>query len=186
MRVSGPLYCDVCRRIAARLKPGMDVLELACGTGQLSFPLASHVHLWRATDYTPAMIQMAKKHSAPPQLKFFVEDATQLPHPDNRFDAVVISNGLHVMPPPELALKEIHRVLKPGGLLFAPNFLHPVTGAERMRLRLLALGGFHPCYSWNEVQYNSLLRSQGFSVVEECVLGRGMLPLCYAVAQKAP
>ena len=183
MRASSALYRDICRRMSPRLTPTMEVLELACGTGQLSFPLAGRVHHWIATDLTPAMIEQARKQPAPPQLSFAVQDAAALPYPDHSFDAVVIANALHVMPHPELALIEIRRVLKPGGLLFAPNFLHPVTPIQRARLRLLQLSGFHPYYSWTEVQYNAYLRAQDFTVKEECVLGRGVLPLCYVVAQ---
>ena len=50
-------------------------------------------------------------------------DATALPYADDSFDAVLIANALHVMPEPEKALREIDRVLRPGGILIAPNFM---------------------------------------------------------------
>lgn len=50
---------------------------------------------------------------APP---FSVQDATSLPYTSGTFDAVVISNALHIMPEPEKALKEIRRVLKSGDI----------------------------------------------------------------------
>ena len=177
------LYQDICHRMRPRLTSAMNVLELACGTGQLSFPLAPRVHSWQASDFSPAMIEQARKKPAPSTLSFSVENATALPYPDHCFDAVVIANALHVMPQPELAMKEIRRVLKPDGLLFAPNFLHPVTRSERLRLRLLMAAGFRPFHLWNEAQYNAFLHTQGFSIVEQCVLGSGLLPLCYAVAR---
>ena len=62
----------------------------------------------------------AKAHSA--RLYFSVQDATKLPYTLETFDAVVISNALHIMPEPEKALAEIRRVLKPGGILIAPTF----------------------------------------------------------------
>ena len=58
---SAPLYAAVCERIRPHLSRDMNVLELACGTGQLSFPLSPYVRLWEATDAAPAMIQEAKK-----------------------------------------------------------------------------------------------------------------------------
>ena len=109
MRRSGALYRDICRRMALRLTPDMEVLELACGTGQLSFPLAERVRRWEATDFSPAMVEQTRKRTAPPQLSFSVQDATALPYADHSFDAVVISNALHVMPHPELALMEADR-----------------------------------------------------------------------------
>lgn len=40
------------------------------------------------------------------------------------FDVVVIANALHIMPAPDPAMKEIYRVLKKGGILFAPTFVY--------------------------------------------------------------
>lgn len=48
---SAPLYREVCSRIRPHLNRDMNVLELACGTGQLSFPLSPYVRLWEATDF---------------------------------------------------------------------------------------------------------------------------------------
>ena len=116
-------YQKVCGRIVPYLTKKMDVLELACGTGQFSFPLASYVHQWEATDFSANMIAEARKRSKPSYLHFSVQDATNLPYAPDSFDAVVIANALHIMPDPDKALSEIRRVLKPGGLLIAPTFV---------------------------------------------------------------
>ena len=63
---SAPLYAAVCERIRPHLSRDMNVLELACGTGQLSFPLSPYVRLWEATDAAPTMIQEAKKSGSAP------------------------------------------------------------------------------------------------------------------------
>ena len=67
---SAPLYAAVCERIRPHLSRDMNVLELACGTGQLSFPLSPYVRLWEATDAAPAMIQEAKKRIGSSRLHF--------------------------------------------------------------------------------------------------------------------
>ena len=69
------------------------------------------------------MIREAMKGERPANLTFEVADATALPYADASFDAVLIANALHVMPEPEKALNEIDRVLRPGGVLIAPNFV---------------------------------------------------------------
>ena len=53
-----------------------------------------------------------------------IQDATKLTYESENFDVVVIANALHIMPNPDLALWEIHRVLKKDGILFAPTFVY--------------------------------------------------------------
>lgn len=121
---SAPLYREVCSRIRPHLNRDMNVLELACGTGQLSFPLSPYVRLWEATDFSSNMIAEAKRQVASSRLHFSVQDATDLPYAPETFDAVVISNALHILPEPDKVMAEIRRVLKPRGWLFAPTFVH--------------------------------------------------------------
>ena len=158
---SAPLYAAVCERIRPHLSRDMNVLELACGTGQLSFPLSPYVRLWEATDAAPAMIQEAKKRIGSSRLHFSVQDAAHLPYAPESFDAVVIANALHILPEPDRVLREIQRVLKPGGWLFAPTFVHG--------------GGF--------VSYLSM---HDFWVVEHALLGGRVLPLCCAACRWTP
>lgn len=70
------------------------------------------------------MIETAKKKIAPSNVKFSIEDAAALSFANASFDAVIISNALHIMPDPEAALVSIRRVLQSGGLLIAPIFAH--------------------------------------------------------------
>ena len=53
---SAPLYAAVCERIRPHLSRDMNVLELACGTGQLSFPLSPYVRLWADRLLTPPLL----------------------------------------------------------------------------------------------------------------------------------
>ena len=142
MKLSGKLYDAICERMRPGLTRDMNVLELACGSGQLSFRLAGAVRLWEATDFSQNMIAEARKQPCSSRLHFSVQDATALPYAPDSFDAAVISNALHIMPRPELALAEIKRVLKPGGILYAPTFVHGRGAGFRLRARLLTLAGF--------------------------------------------
>ena len=109
MRRSQATYQQICKAMRPFLKRDMDVLELACGTGQLSVPLSPCVRSWEATDFSAEMIRQAKKQVYSSRLHFSVQDATKLPYGPESFDAVVISNALHVMPHPEKALAEAWR-----------------------------------------------------------------------------
>lgn len=183
MKGSAPVYREICARIEPSLNRKMDVLELACGSGILSFALAGKARLWEATDFSEAMIAEAKKKGRPDNLYFSVQDATRLPYGPETFDVVVIANALHIMPEPEKALLEIRRVLKKDGLLFAPTFVQGNGRAFRLRQRLMEFAGFHTYHKWREKEFLEFLEAQGFSVTEQEMLGGGLLPLCFVAAR---
>ena len=182
MKHSGKLYDAICERIRPGLTREMNVLELACGSGQLSFRLAGRVRLWEATDFSENMIAEARKQPRSSRLHFSVQDATALPYAPDSFDAVVISNALHIMPRPELALAEIRRVLKPGGALFAPTFVHGRGAGFRLRARLLTLAGFKVYFKWTAEGFERFVSEHNFQIRQAALLGGSLAPLCYLEA----
>lgn len=105
----------------ADLQPGEKVLETSCGTGQVTIrsarKLAGGGELM-ATDISEKMIEEAEKlaeKSGLTNIRFRRMDAEDLDFDENRFDAAICSLGLMYFPFPVKALKEMHRVLKPGG-----------------------------------------------------------------------
>lgn len=184
MKSSGELYGEICENLLPHLNKTMNVLELACGTGQLSFPLAAHVRLWEATDFSKAMIEQAKKKNASPRLLFSVCDATALPYANGSFDAVVISNALHIMPYPEQALREIRRVLKADGGLFAPTFVHGESIGYGLRVSVLKLLGFKVYHKWTAKEFAEFVSQHGFVVKAQIVMGSRIAPLCFLAAQQ--
>ena len=167
MKHSAPLYREICNRIRRRLTRDMNVLELACGTGQLSVPLSPHVRLWEATDFSPSMIAEAKKRAASSRLH-------------------LIANALHILPEPDKVMAEIRRVLKPGGWLFAPTFVHGGGRLASLRTRCMERTGFRVYHHWNAGEFISYLSQQGFWVVEQALLGSRALPLCYIACRWTP
>ena len=161
-----------------------NVLELACGSGQLSFRLARYAKLWEATDFAENMIAEAKKHPKSKNLHFSVEDATNLPYADGSFDAVVIANALHIMPEPDLAMSEICRVLKEGGTLIAPSFIHGEGSRYRFRIKMMNLIGFKTYSKWNAVEFVKYIESYGYKIQEQTVLGSNLTPLCCLIATR--
>ena len=180
---SGKTYDAVCERIRARLTPDMYVLELACGTGQLSFPLGASVALWEATDFSEAMIRQTQKIPHSDRLRFSVQNAESLPFEHSTFDAAVISNALHIMPRPERALKELHRVLKPGGILFSPTYIHGGMQRPSLRARIMNQSGFRVYHPWNAAELRAFIESYGYEVESEVILTDSVAPLCYIEAR---
>jgi ubiquinone/menaquinone biosynthesis C-methylase UbiE len=109
----------------AALGEGESVLELACGTGLVTFRAAEAVGRGGrvvATDISDAMVERVREEAAERGLgQVTVEraDAATLPYPDASFDAVVCSLGLMYVPDVPAVLEGALRVLRPGGRLVA-------------------------------------------------------------------
>ena len=158
------------------------VLELATGTGLIAKHIVNAAAHIEATDASTEMIAEAKRDNQSAKLHFSVQDATSLPYADETFDAVLIANALHIMPRPEKALAEIYRVLKPGGQLFAPTFVHGEVPRTRLRMLAMRCAGLQIYNSWMVPQYLAFLQAGGFAVQEHALLGDTLAPLCYARA----
>ena len=153
MQSSEPLYAAIAQQMQPHLTPEMNVLELACGSGQLSFRLSRLVRDWEATDFFAQNDRPGKAETPRGRAALSVQDATSLPYADETFDAVLIANALHIMPRPEKALAEIYRVLKPGGQLFAPTFVHGEVPRTRLRMLAMRCAGLQIYNSWMVPQY---------------------------------
>jgi len=96
---------------------GKTLLDLGCGAGENSVYFAKKGAICVATDYSPAMVAVALQLAAANgvEIEGRTANAMALEFPDNTFDLVYASNLLHHIPDPKIALKEMHRVLKPGG-----------------------------------------------------------------------
>jgi demethylmenaquinone methyltransferase/2-methoxy-6-polyprenyl-1,4-benzoquinol methylase len=113
--------------LAADVRPGHRVLDLAGGTGDLAQAFARKVGsagLVVHTDINPAMLRVGRDRllDAGVVLPTVVCDAEKLPFASESFDRVSVAFGLRNMTHKELALAEMHRVLKPGGKLLVLEF----------------------------------------------------------------
>ena len=81
------------------------------------------------------------------------------------FDAVIISNALHIIPEPEKALNEIDRVLKKDGILIAPNFVnHKGRLGSRIWSGILKIAGIRFEHQWSGQEYLDWLDRHGWQV----------------------
>ncbi len=104
-------------------KPGELILDLAAGTGTSSVPISERGARVVPCDFSPGMLMVG--HERRPNLPFTAGDALSLPFRDEIFDGATISFGLRNVADPHLALRELHRVVKPGGRLVVCEFSHP-------------------------------------------------------------
>ena len=142
-----------------------EVLEIATGPGLLAKHVAPSAKRMTATDYSEGMIAEARKGDCPPNLTFEVADGTALPYEADSFDAVIISNALHIIPEPEKALNEIDRVLKKDGILIAPNFVNHKGGlGSRIWSGILKIAGIRFEHQWSGQEYLDWLDRHGWQV----------------------
>ncbi|MHB8340482.1 MAG: class I SAM-dependent methyltransferase, partial [Mycobacteriales bacterium] len=148
-------YDDRCIRYAAgRFRavagsagwPYGDALEIGCGTGffLLNLKQAGVLARGHVTDISPGMVSAATRNAA--RLGFDVDgrvaDAESIPYPDGSFDLVVGHAVLHHIPDVSLALREVLRVLRPGGrFVFAgePTHYGDLVARRLSRLTWLAV-----------------------------------------------
>jgi len=183
-RFNGKAYAEMYLLMAGSLRHDMDVLEVATGTGVITLNIAKYVRHVKAIDFSPKMIKAAKRKTAPGNIHFSVEDATALPYGENTFDAVIISNALHVMPDPAKVLSCISKVLKPQGLLIAPSYSHGHISetAWRRNAKMLRLIGFETYSKWSPDEYVTFIQQNGYTVEKWQVL-RAAFPLVYLEAR---
>ena len=163
---------------------GKTVLELATGTGLIAKNIVNVAAHIEATDASVEMIAEAKRNNQSAKLHFSVQDMFRLPYADKSFDVVIVSNALHIVPQPEKALAEIHRVLKDDGVLIAPTFTHAGNSFfGKVRAFFMKLAGFPLHSKWTSEEYLCFLRQNGWAVRKSVVL-KASFPLTYAECEK--
>ena len=160
------------------------VLELATGTGLIARHIVNAAAHIEATDASAEMIAEAKRDNRSAKLHFSVQDMFCLPYADKSFDAVIVSNALHIVPQPEKALAEIRRVLKDDGVLIAPTFTHAGNSfSGKVKAFFMKLAGFPLHSKWTSEEYLRFLRRNGWTVRKSVVL-KASFPLTYAECVK--
>jgi ubiquinone/menaquinone biosynthesis C-methylase UbiE len=107
-----------------QLRPGVKVLDVACGSGNLAIPAARAGAEVTGVDIAPNLLEQARRRAEAEKLiaKFDEGDAEKLPYADASFDVVMSMFGAMFAPRPELVAAELARVCRPGGTIAMANW----------------------------------------------------------------
>jgi demethylmenaquinone methyltransferase/2-methoxy-6-polyprenyl-1,4-benzoquinol methylase len=187
------------RALESSLVEGARVLDVACGTGDLSLVLAE---AGRARvvglDFCRPMLEIARRKAVEGSrpIPFVEGDALRLPFADETFDAATIAFGLRNLAGVADGLRELRRILKPGGRLAVLEFSSPVVPGFRALFRfyftrvLPRIGGLvsgsRGAYEYlpdsvtrfpDQKRLAELMRAEGFERVEYSNLTGGIAAL---------
>jgi len=178
------------------LPAGSRVLEAGCGAGSIAVALAVRGHFVHATDVAAAMVSLTRRLAveakAEDRVHTSVADIRNLNFPDNTFDLVVALGVLPwIEPPLDPAVREIARVLKPGGHMIVNidnrwrlNYIvDPFVAGRRIfgnvvrRLRIAGVPASACAYTSSARHFDRLLRAAGLAKLLSFTLGFGPFSL---------
>lgn len=160
------------------------VLEVAAGTGLITAAIAGGVGELVATDYAAEMVKQLEasvRRAGLANVTCEQADLYDLRFAEATFDAVVAANVLHLVPDLPRALASLRRVLRPGGVLVAPTYLHRETLGASVLSRLFALTGFPGHRRFTARSLREALEAAGFRL-ERAETIAGPFPIGYASA----
>ncbi len=107
-----------------RLGPGIKVLDVACGTGNLAVPAGKAGAFVTGIDIAPNLLDQARKRAKAEGVtaEFHTGDAEEMPYADASFDAVISMFGAMFAPRPDVTTSELIRVSRPGALIAMANW----------------------------------------------------------------
>ena len=148
-------------RVGSLVPAGARVLDCAAGTGLFTLAAAGRASSVLCTDRSEAMLAQARKKARKrgfSNVSFARRDITALPDPDGGYDAVIAANVLHLLPDPEIAVRELWRVAAPGGRLILPTYLQGKAGAAYGSMIKIYQGvGFHYEHAFTPETYREFL-----------------------------
>ena len=148
------------KRVLAENSGGKDILDVCCGTGDIAIALARGNPAIDVTgfEFSPAMLAQAREKGAGITTLHWVQgDVMDLPFKDESFDVVCISFGLRNTPDYRRVLREMRRILRPGGKVYCLDSFVPdnpaILPAYRLYIRHMmpVLGGgrkYRKQYTW--------------------------------------
>ena len=174
----------------AQIKPGDKVLDVGCGTGDLTLEakkLTGSAGEVYGTDASPNMIRQAQQKTTRSgvDVTFQVGLIEDIEFPENQFDVVLSSLMMHHLPDDlkHTGLAEIYRVLKPGGRFLIVDMQSTTGGSLGQRLAdfMIHVHGGHTTMQENVTKQIPFVETTGFSIVETGKINR---QLAFILARK--
>jgi ubiquinone/menaquinone biosynthesis C-methylase UbiE len=155
---------SIYENVAKALKPQPqdDLLEIGCGNGYFLKKYASHVHSIAGLDLSELCVKLAIKKNrgrvVTGSAKFVQGEAAQLPWEDSKFSAATSMASFMMFPKPLESLKEMYRVLRPGGRVVVCIEWNDEDGKDHSKD--IKKFGMH---LWKEDDVRNMLKEAGFS-----------------------
>ena len=161
----------------AQISPSETVLDIACGTGELERLLLQENPQQRITgvDISEEMLTTAKqKLSAYPKVSWHTASASELPFGNCSYDVAISASSFHYFDDPIASLKEMKRVLKPGGRVIILDWCKDYWGTQILDLGLKV---FDPAYQqcYTQPEFHNLLTKAGFEIRRDTKFRHGIL-----------
>lgn len=160
--------------------PETKVLDLCCGSGQATQLLVQYSRDVTGLDASPLSLKRARQNV--PQASYVEAFAEKMPFPDEHFDLVHTSAAMHEMEPAQLRqiLKEVYRVLKPGGVFALVDFHRPTNPVFWPGVAVF-LWLFETETAWQllDTDLAGALREVGFAVGEPVLYAGGSLQVLH-------
>jgi ubiquinone/menaquinone biosynthesis C-methylase UbiE len=172
--IGAPLAADLIE--TAALQPGERVLDVACGTGVITRLAAERLGgsgRLAGTDINPGMLEVARSVAVGTPIEWHEANAESLPHADGGFDTVLCQMGLQFIGNKLAALREMRRVLAPGGRVVlnlpgpAPKPMAAFAEALARHIDPQVASFLHLVFSLHEpAEVRELMESAGFRDVD--------------------
>jgi ubiquinone/menaquinone biosynthesis C-methylase UbiE len=179
-------YKKLIERIVGDVGKTEKVLDAACGTAIISFAIFKNVQHIEAIDYSAEMVSIAQQKAITNNISnvnFSVQSVSDLSFPKEHFDSVIVCNSLHVIERMKEALSELHRVLKRGGKLIAPNACLGESNTSKEKTTEMVSKGF-PAYNvFSADEYCKMIEVSGFQITKRQPV-KYRMPMEYVVAYK--
>ncbi|MGW0792644.1 SAM-dependent methyltransferase [Streptomyces sp. NPDC002911] len=151
----------------AGLTPGRRLLDVGCGQGRPAIRLAEATGgevtgITVSAEQVATGTELAHEAGVADRVRFERADAMDLPYPDGSFDAVWAVESVMYLSDRQTALKEMHRVLAPGGVLVLSDYAESVELSDEWRKVLVE--GFTVDSLPTPEQYTRMLTTAGFTV----------------------